>query len=106
MDLHQSQCLNHPTREAVARCPECKHFYCRECISEHDDRVICAACLRKVLSAGAQKKYSFALASRLATFCVSLATAWLLFYCVGKILLSIPVALHDGTIWQTSFWQE
>lgn len=106
MDLHQRQCLNHSTREAVARCPECKQFYCRECIAEHEDRVICAACLRKVLGARSQKKYSFALLSRLAAFCLSMITAWALFYCVGKILLSIPVKFHDGTIWKTGFWEE
>jgi len=47
--LHHQVCLNHHAREAVAKCPDCGHFYCRECIAEHDDRVICAACLRKML---------------------------------------------------------
>jgi len=106
MDLHQSQCLNHATREAVARCPDCQQFYCRECIAEHDDRVICAACLRKLLRAGSTKSYSLALVSRVTTFCASMATAWILFYCIGKILLSIPVDFHDGTLWQTTFLGE
>ncbi len=47
--LASQRCLNHATREAVARCPECGHFYCRECITEHDDRVICASCLKKLV---------------------------------------------------------
>ena len=46
--LSLQRCFNHAHREAAARCPECTHFYCRECITEHDDRVICAACLRKL----------------------------------------------------------
>jgi hypothetical protein len=41
---HQ-RCLHHHEREAVARCPECGHYFCRECITEHDERVICASCL-------------------------------------------------------------
>lgn len=45
--IHQ-RCFNHATREAVARCPECSQFFCRECITEHDDRVICSACLKKL----------------------------------------------------------
>src|SRR2546429_9979935 len=45
--IHQ-RCFNHALREAAARCPECGHFYCRECITEHEDRVICANCLAKL----------------------------------------------------------
>jgi hypothetical protein len=106
MELHERHCLNHAEREAVARCPECKQFYCRECIAEHDDRVICAACLRKLTGAKSERKHALAWFSRAAMFCMSIATAWLVFYCVGKILLSIPVSLHDGTVWKTSFWNE
>ncbi|HEV2695953.1 MAG TPA: rhomboid family protein [Verrucomicrobiae bacterium] len=104
IQLHQQSCLNHATREAVARCPECGHFYCRECIAEHDDRVICAACLRKLLRP-AEKKQSpaFRWLLRAAAFGFSLMTAWLAFYVVGKILLSIPVKIHDGTLWHDGF---
>ena len=45
--LAHQRCFNHATREAVARCPECHHFFCRECITEHDDRVLCTGCLKK-----------------------------------------------------------
>ena len=47
-NLTFQRCFNHAAREAVARCPACGHYFCRECITEHDDRVICAACLRKL----------------------------------------------------------
>ena len=106
-NLHQRQCLNHAAREAVARCPECGHFYCRECIAEHEDRVICAACLRKMLRL--TEKQHNPLVTRLAratVFFCSLTIGWLAFYLVGKILLSIPTSFHDGTLWQNSFWQE
>jgi hypothetical protein len=106
IDLHDRHCLNHAEREAVARCPECKQFYCRECIAEHEDRVICASCLRKLRKARDDKKYSFARLTRAAAFCLSFGTTWVVFYWVGKILLSIPVAFHDGTVWQTGFWNE
>ena len=46
--IHQS-CWNHETREAVCRCPECGRSYCRECVTEHAARLLCAACLRKAL---------------------------------------------------------
>jgi len=105
-DLVQRQCLNHSGREAVARCPECGHFYCRECIAEHEDRVICAACLRKMLRATVRRDRSAGTwLARGAGLCFSLALGWTAFYLVGKILLSIPVNVHDGTLWQTSFWR-
>ena len=106
-NLHQRHCLNHHMREAVARCPECGHFYCRECIAEHEDRVICAACLRKSLRLPEKKhRPMFVGFARVATFCLSLMVGWLAFYFAGKILLSIPTSFHDGTLWKSSFWQE
>ena len=105
--LHHRLCLNHDTREAVARCPACGHFYCRECIAEHDDRVICAACLRKMFRPTENKRGALAASlARLMALGLSLIIGWLSFYAVGKILLSIPTRFHDGTLWHTSFWQE
>jgi uncharacterized paraquat-inducible protein A len=106
-ELHQRQCLNHPAREAAARCPECGHFYCRECIAEHDGRVICAACLHRLLRAPRPPRPAApAWLSRATAFGLSLAFGWLAFYLVGRILLSIPASVHDGTLWQTGFWRE
>ncbi len=44
------QCWNHESREAVCRCPGCSRSYCRECVTEHESRLLCAACLRKELA--------------------------------------------------------
>ena len=105
--LHQKLCQNHAGREAVARCPECGHFYCRECIAEHDNRVICAACLRKMFRSQEKKRGPLMLwLMRAAAFGFSLIIGWLAFYSVGKILLSIPTKFHDGTLWQQAFWEE
>ena len=103
--LHHKVCLNHHEREAVARCPGCGHFYCRECIAEHDDRVICAACLRKLLKP-VEKKQSPALRwlARSAVLGVSVVTGWLAFYFVGKILLSMPTEFHNGTLWHNDLF--
>ncbi len=46
-DLSGKRCFNHAGREAAARCPGCRRFYCRECVTEHDGRVLCAECLRR-----------------------------------------------------------
>ena len=42
-DLVHQRCFNHMLREAVACCPECRRYFCRECVTEHEDKVLCAA---------------------------------------------------------------
>ena len=104
--LSQQHCLNHALREAVARCPECKHFYCRECVTEHEDRVVCASCLKKVTLAASGKKYSLAGLARVSLCAFGFLTAWLFFYWIGDALLSASTQFHDGTVWKTGFWEE
>jgi len=100
--LHQ-RCLNHSQREAVARCPECRQFFCRECITEHDERVICAACLRKLAQSSTAGRRGFA-GFRLAVQCLAgLALAWFFFYLVGESLLALPSSFHEGTLWQNGW---
>jgi len=102
--LHHQVCLNHHAREAVAKCPDCGHFYCRECIAEHDDRVICAACLRKMLKPEpARHSPLFTWLARAAAFGFSVMIGWIAYYSVAKILFSIPTSFHDGTLWQKGF---
>jgi hypothetical protein len=98
--LAEQHCLNHSMREAVARCPECRHFFCRECIVEHDERVLCGACLRR-LSAPRKTLWRPWRALNDALLCVAgLLTAFLFFYWAGQLLLMIPTTYHDGTVWQ------
>ena len=102
--IHQ-RCFHHSAREAVARCPECRQFYCRECIIEHDDRVICSACLKKLAAQPAARSLSFAWLLPVVQFCVGFSIAWLFFYFLGATLLSIPSRYHDGTIWIDRWWK-
>jgi hypothetical protein len=99
-DLTFQRCLNHSAREAVARCPECGQYFCRECVTEHQDRVICAGCLQKLGrgSAGGRVRFQRVL---VAGGCLAgVLTAWLCFYAVGRGLLAIPDSFHAGTLWQ------
>lgn len=41
--LHK-RCFNHAEREATARCPVCTRDFCRECVTEHDHRMLCRSC--------------------------------------------------------------
>jgi len=79
------RCANHPGREAAARCPRCRSYFCRECVTEHEDRVLCAACIR-ALTASRQTAVSPLLKRAAAILPVTLGvlTVWLFFYLVGR----------------------
>jgi hypothetical protein len=98
--LHE-RCFNHLNREAAARCPECaRHFY-RECVSEHDDRVICAACLKRLAGRTVPERRTFSGILRLAGVALGLLTAWYCFYQFGQVFLNLPSSFHEGTVWQS-----
>jgi len=97
------RCWNHHTREAIARCPECSRSYCRECVVEHEDRIICSGCLAK-LTAEKEKTSSTTWTFRpLLRFCATLMgilVAWLLYFSLGRVLLSVPDEWHADAIWE------
>ena len=95
MKIAQERCFNHGSREAVARCPECGRYFCRECISEHDGRVICAFCLRH-LKTGSSGRSRLARLLRAAQVVAGVLLLWSSFYLLGKALLSIPSSFHDA----------
>jgi hypothetical protein len=101
--LAHQHCLNHDTREAVAQCPECRHFFCRECVTEHDDRLLCASCLRKISKAGGSHRHPFRNLARAGMSLAGLLMASLFFYWLAQILLMIPTSFHDGTLWKLPF---
>ena len=94
------QCLNHPAREAVARCPECRRFFCRECITEHSGRVICAGCLTRLVRPEAPATRRLAWLTAPLTAGAGLLVAWLVFYAAGRALVRIPSEFHEGTLWR------
>lgn len=47
-ELRQQRCFRHDQREASGRCPSCRRYYCRECITEHDHRLLCVTCLAQL----------------------------------------------------------
>lgn len=99
MNIGQERCSNHASREAVARCPECGRTFCRECISEHEDRVICAFCLKR-LSKKTVRRYRLVGLVRLAQILVGVLLLWSSFYLLGKALLAIPSSFHEMAVGQ------
>lgn len=104
-DLSQQRCFNHGQREAVARCPECGECFCRECITEHEDRVICAACLRKLARVPLLRRPGFAGLLRLCQCLLGFFLVWFFFYLIAEGLLSLPSSFHEGTLWKVHWWE-
>jgi hypothetical protein len=102
-DLALQRCLNHAEREAVARCPQCGQCFCRECITEHEDQVICAACLRKLARVPLLQRRGFAGGLRVAQCLVGVIAAWFFFYLIGECLLALPTSFHEGTLWHRTW---
>ncbi len=95
------RCLRHPEREAAARCPVCGQPFCRECVVEHEGRLLCAGCLTRLQSpAAAHPPRDHArLRARLA-LAAALVVLWLVFFYTGELLGRIPQNFHDATFWQ------
>jgi hypothetical protein len=98
--LADQRCFNHAAREAVARCPECKQFFCRECVTEHEDRVVCADCLKKLTHKPLTQRFALIPILRLAQCALGLLIAWYFFFLIGEGLVKLPDSFHEGTLWQ------
>lgn len=92
--LTLTRCFNHGQREAVARCPSCRRHYCRECVTEHEYKLLCASCIEAL----AQSPEKPASRRWLLTSAVQLSAAimilWVCFYALGQSLLLIPSEFH------------
>ena len=105
-DITQQRCLNHMLREAVARCPECSRFFCRECNTEHEDKVLCASCLRKRQNPPPKKNQRYQWVLRMGYFISGMILLYVIFYYVAQILVALPTDFHEGSIWQTGWWSQ
>jgi hypothetical protein len=101
--LAAQRCLHHSSREAVARCPECGHFFCRECITEHEDRIICASCLKKLAHAAAKPQRRRVNLWPALQGAGGLVITWFVFYTIGRLLLALPDDFHEGSVWRSKF---
>ena len=84
----QHRCWNHEAREASCRCPECSRSFCRECVTEHESRLLCAACLEKLTAARSRKGRTGTRLAPAALLIAGIAMGWLLFYSAGQALLA------------------
>jgi hypothetical protein len=95
--LHQ-RCWNHEDREAVCRCPECGRSFCRECVGEHESRLLCAACLK----ATARVPHTAVTKLRFrnpALVLAGLVLGWALLFCAGEAAMTLNGRLEQA-VWQ------
>jgi len=97
--LSEQRCFHHATREAAARCPHCLRYFCRECVTEHEGRVICAQCLRKIVEAErARRRRAMGVLGVLAAT-AGVLIGWAFFALIASRLLSLPSSFHEGSMW-------
>ena len=98
--LTSKRCFNHPQREAAALCPECGRYFCRECVTEHENRVLCASCLRASKIDKGKDRSILAPVLRFTQVALGVLIAGLFFYYMAEALLFMPDSFHDGTVWE------
>ena len=99
--LRTLRCVRHAEREAVGRCPSCGGSFCRECVSEHEGRLLCALCLSREIAAkqSVVEKRDWGRAKRFSATMLSVLVLWLFFFLLGELLVKIPSDFHEGKIW-------
>ncbi len=103
-ELRRKRCFNHPDREAAAICPECGRYFCRECVTEHENRVLCANCLQAISAAPAPSRPA-SMIMETALFFGALLFLWFFFYNWGQVLLTLPASFHEGSLWK-DLWHQ
>jgi hypothetical protein len=101
MELQQ-HCWNHDAREAACRCPACGRSYCRECVSEHAGRLLCAACLTAATSKPERETGGLGKLAPPGMIAAGILLAWLIYWAAGASLIGVirrmqqepPVATH------------
>ena len=97
--LAAQRCSIHEGREAAARCPACKGYFCRECVTEHAGRMICARCVaREKDQEIAAKQERFGWLRYSAWTVGGLLLTWLVFYYAGVGLANLPSTFHGGSL--------
>ena len=96
------RCVRHPDREAAARCPVCGQPFCRECVVEHEGRLLCAGCLAQLHAPAAtpRRPRNFAPLRAFLSLGTASLVLWFVFFYAATLLTRIPTNFHDGTIWQ------
>jgi hypothetical protein len=102
----RNRCFLHGDRVAVARCGSCGRHFCRECVTEHEGRMICGGCLRRGAGPKRAARRWLRGVGAVAHTVAAVFVAWLFFHWIGLIMLEIPTSMHEGTLWNEAWWEE
>jgi hypothetical protein len=97
--IHQ-RCWNHDAREAVCRCPGCGRSFCRECVTEHAARLLCAACLKALAHAPPSRAGGVRRLVPAGMLLAGILLAWLVFFGAGAAFHLFASRLEQSS-WQT-----
>lgn len=93
--VHQ-RCANHAARQAVSRCPGCRAYYCRECVTDHDGRLLCRRCLDAQAGVAARGGRWWARLRWTAGASAGALFTWAVFYYAGSLLANLPSQFHGA----------
>lgn len=85
--LAAARCLNHEAREAVSRCKSCGKYFCRECVTIFEGRMMCAACVRSVSGQQRDATRTGLGVSGAALAVAGLFSTWFVFYAAAWMIL-------------------
>jgi hypothetical protein len=95
--LHQ-RCWNHEAREAVCLCPACGRSFCRECVTEHEARLTCAACLREIARSRPARARSAGWLGPLGLMLGGILLSWIILFGAGEALMTFSARMEQ-TAW-------
>jgi len=95
MQLTLQRCLIHLDRKAVARCPGCANYFCRECVTEHKGKFLCSNCLQRRSTSVEATRRATGWFNGIIGLSIGVSAAWFFFYLIGRLLILIPPNLHD-----------
>ncbi|MGC2422037.1 MAG: hypothetical protein WA405_10350 [Candidatus Acidiferrales bacterium] len=97
--LRHARCLFHPLREAAARCPHCGGTFCRECVTDEDDKLACPPCLRRMTRSPAPKPSLLRRFRQVAVGLAALASLMALFFALLRWRVNRPeLHLNFGNV--------
>jgi hypothetical protein len=92
----QQRCWNHEAREAVCRCPECGRSFCRECVTEHEARLLCASCLNSLAGRALSRRPGFRRLLPAALALAGILLSWIVFYGAGEAVILITTRMEQS----------
>lgn len=96
----ENRCWNHEGREAVCRCPECGRSFCRECVSEHRSRLLCAGCLASAAGPRQSRRSPLRPLAIGLLAVAGIVLAWMVLFGAGESMLILAERAEQAS-WQS-----